>query len=159
MSSLEFPGTILSNGDSSASVACWLTLHSRTLNSIACSVDCLQDNSSVRTPRKTPSSVVKNACLLARYLAMDICELHRKHFLRHWFCCYVRVFRALPRNGSTCHNMILTVKSDYFSKQLQPVGLCNVIEILDELQMIKHINCKLCLEGTSACVWFYHSVS
>jgi hypothetical protein len=29
-------------------------------------------NSSARTPRKTPSSVVKNACLLVPYLAMDV---------------------------------------------------------------------------------------
>jgi hypothetical protein len=29
-------------------------------------------NSSARTPPKTPSSIVKNACLLVRYLAMDI---------------------------------------------------------------------------------------
>jgi hypothetical protein len=32
---------------------------------------------------------------------MDICELHRKHLLQHWFYCCVRVMRALPRNGST----------------------------------------------------------
>jgi hypothetical protein len=47
----------------------------------ACSVDCLQDSSSARTPRKTPSPIVKNAYLLVRYPAMDICEPHRKHFL------------------------------------------------------------------------------
>jgi hypothetical protein len=39
------------------------------------------------TPRHGPHgkhfSVVKNACLLARYSAMDICEPHRKHLLRH----------------------------------------------------------------------------
>jgi hypothetical protein len=29
-------------------------------------------NSSARTPRKTPSSFNKNACLLGRYLAMDV---------------------------------------------------------------------------------------
>jgi hypothetical protein len=29
-------------------------------------------NSSARTPRKTPPSVVKNACLLVRYLAVDV---------------------------------------------------------------------------------------
>jgi hypothetical protein len=38
-------------------------------------------NSSARTPRKTRLSVVKNACLLARYLAMYICGPHRKHLL------------------------------------------------------------------------------
>jgi hypothetical protein len=96
----------LSNEYSSASLARWLTLHSWTLNSqTACSVNCLQDNSWARTPRKTPSSFVKNACLLVRYLAMDECEPYIKHFLRHWFYCYVRVFRPLPRNRSTCHNM------------------------------------------------------
>jgi hypothetical protein len=29
-------------------------------------------NNFARTPRKTPSSLVKNACLLVRYLAMDV---------------------------------------------------------------------------------------
>jgi hypothetical protein len=29
-------------------------------------------NSLARTPRKAPSSIVKNACLLVRYLAMDV---------------------------------------------------------------------------------------
>jgi hypothetical protein len=29
-------------------------------------------NSSTQTPRKIPSSIVKNACLLARYLVMDV---------------------------------------------------------------------------------------
>jgi hypothetical protein len=48
-------------------------------------------NSSARTPRKT--RVIKNACLLARYLAMDICEPHRKHF----FC--ILVYLALHSNG------------------------------------------------------------
>jgi hypothetical protein len=63
-------------------------------------------NSPTRTWWKTPSlSVVKNACLFVRYLAMDICKLHRKSLLRHWFYYCVRVFRALPRNGSTCQNM------------------------------------------------------
>jgi hypothetical protein len=37
---------------------------------------------------------------------MDICEPHRKHLLRHWFYCCVRVFRALLRNWSTFHNNI-----------------------------------------------------
>jgi hypothetical protein len=38
-----------------------------------------------------------------RCLAMDLCEPHRKHLLRHWFYCCVRVhvFRALPRNESS----------------------------------------------------------
>jgi hypothetical protein len=61
------------------------------------------------TPRHGPHgkhrpSVVKNECLLARYLAMDICEPPRKLLLRNWFYCCVRVFRALPINGSTYHN-------------------------------------------------------
>jgi hypothetical protein len=33
--------------------------------------------------------------------AMDTCEPHRKHLLRHQLCCCVRVLRALPRDGST----------------------------------------------------------
>jgi hypothetical protein len=33
--------------------------------------NCLQGNSSARTPRKTPSSFVKHACLQLRCLAMD----------------------------------------------------------------------------------------
>jgi hypothetical protein len=73
----------------------------------ACVVDSLQDNSSARTPRKAPSSVVTNTCLLAPYLAMAICEPHRKYLLRHWFYCCVCVFRELPRNGSIYHNMFL----------------------------------------------------
>jgi hypothetical protein len=36
-----------------------------------------------------------------RRLAMDICELHRKHLLWHRFYCCVRVLLALPRNRST----------------------------------------------------------
>jgi hypothetical protein len=34
--------------------------------------DCAPYNSSELTPRKTPSSVLNNACLLFRYLAMDV---------------------------------------------------------------------------------------
>jgi hypothetical protein len=81
------------------------TPHLNPQLSTACSVDYIQDISLARTPRKTPSSVVKNACLLARYLAVNICEPHKKRLLRHWLCCCVHVFRALPRNGSTCHNI------------------------------------------------------
>jgi hypothetical protein len=33
--------------------------------------------SSARTPRKTPSSIIKNACLLVRYLAIDVLLLLR----------------------------------------------------------------------------------
>jgi hypothetical protein len=36
-----------------------------------------------------------------RCLAVDICEPHRKHLLRHRFYCCVFVLEALPRNGST----------------------------------------------------------
>jgi hypothetical protein len=32
---------------------------------------------------------------------------HRKHFFQYIFYCWVRVFRALPRNGCTCHNMYI----------------------------------------------------
>jgi hypothetical protein len=32
----------------------------------------LSYNSSTRTPRKTSSSVIKNACLLGRYLALEV---------------------------------------------------------------------------------------
>jgi hypothetical protein len=99
--------TNLSNADSSASVARWLTLHSWTIISTACSVNFLQVKPSAWPPRKTLSSVVKNACLLARYPAMDICEPHREHLLRRWFYYCVRVFLILPRNGLTCHNINL----------------------------------------------------
>jgi hypothetical protein len=40
--------------------------------------------------------------------------LHRKHLLRRRFYCCVRVFRALFRNGSTCHN-IYTYIYEYMS--------------------------------------------
>jgi hypothetical protein len=117
----RFLVTNLSNEDSSASVVRWLTLRSRTLTcqlqrhllashaellSTACSVDCLQNNSLARTPRKTLSSLVKNACLLARYIAVDISEPHRKRLLRHRLYCCVRIFRALPRSGSTYHSIL-----------------------------------------------------
>jgi hypothetical protein len=41
---------------------------------------------------------------------MDKCEPHRKPLLRHWLYFCVRVFRSLPRNGSTCHS--ITVEAD-----------------------------------------------
>jgi hypothetical protein len=85
-------------------------------------VDCLQDNSSVRTPRKTIFSVVKNACLLARYLAMDICEPHRKPLLRRRPCCCVLVFQALHRNGSTCHSR----KINEFVHKLHVMTSCSM---------------------------------
>jgi hypothetical protein len=34
---------------------------------------------------------------------------NRKHFVQYLFCCCVRVLRALPRNVSTCHNIIIVV--------------------------------------------------
>jgi hypothetical protein len=39
-------------------------------------------NPSARTPRITPSSIVKNACLLVRYLAMNVLLLSRALVLR-----------------------------------------------------------------------------
>jgi hypothetical protein len=39
-------------------------------------------NSSARTPWKTPYSIVKEACLLVRYLAMDVLLLSRSRVLR-----------------------------------------------------------------------------
>jgi hypothetical protein len=43
-------------------------------------------NSSARIPRKTPSSIVKNACLLVRYLPMDVLLLSCALVLRE--CVY-----------------------------------------------------------------------
>jgi hypothetical protein len=43
-------------------------------------------NPLVRTPWKTPSSIVKDACLLVRYLAMDVLLLSRELLLRE--CVY-----------------------------------------------------------------------
>jgi hypothetical protein len=58
-----------------------------------------------RTSRKI-LSLVKIACLLARYLAMDTYEPHRKHL----FCCQEYVFIGpLPSNRST-----LTLLSSVF---------------------------------------------
>jgi hypothetical protein len=49
------------------------------------------------------SSLVNNACLLARYLVMDIYESHRKCL----FCCQECLFIGpLPSNRSTCHNIL-----------------------------------------------------
>jgi hypothetical protein len=41
-------------------------------------------NHFARTTRKTPSSIVKNACLLVRYLAVDVLLLLRERVL--WEC-------------------------------------------------------------------------
>jgi hypothetical protein len=54
-------------------------------------------NSSARTPRKTPSSVVKNACLLVRYVALDV--------LLCPSCCGNVFTDPLPGNMYTRHNM------------------------------------------------------
>jgi hypothetical protein len=51
-------------------------------------------NSSARTPRKTPSSVAKNVCLLVRYLLLSVC--------------FGNIFiEPLPSNGHMRHNMNL----------------------------------------------------
>jgi hypothetical protein len=59
------------------------------------SADCLQDNSSAQTPRKTLSSFVKDAhlqlCCLAKdvllFRAFALCRPHRKQF--PLYCCHV----------------------------------------------------------------------
>jgi hypothetical protein len=81
------------------------------MNTQLSSTTCSADNSSARTPLKTPSYVAKNACLLVRYLAMDIYEQHTKRLLRNWFYCCARVFQALPRNRTTCHNIMTIVRN------------------------------------------------
>jgi hypothetical protein len=88
----------------------YLRLHRPTSNSCSCmnflwrsptekrltgSADCLQDNSTARTPRKTPSFSVKDACLQLRCLATGILlfrafawhGLHRKQL--PLYCCYI----------------------------------------------------------------------
>jgi hypothetical protein len=91
------------------------------------SADCLQDNCSVRTPRKTPSSSVKDACLQLRCLARDVLLFrefarrgpHRKQFpllsklLRNLATdCLPRIWlrgnlftNPLPGNALTCHSI------------------------------------------------------
>jgi hypothetical protein len=49
---------------------------------------------------ESSASVVKNTCLLARYLAVDICKPHRKHLLSCQECVF---FGLLPSIVSTCH--------------------------------------------------------
>jgi hypothetical protein len=59
-----------------------------------------------RTPRETPSSLVKHTCLLVHYLTMDVLLLRA--------LCYGDVFTdPLPSNGYTRHNTI-TVKKLLF---------------------------------------------
>jgi hypothetical protein len=77
-----------------------LLVHTTQLNpqlSTACSVQCLQDNFSAWTPWNKLSSVVKNVCLLACYLAMHKCHQHRKHLLQRSFYCCMRVFQVFPK--------------------------------------------------------------
>jgi hypothetical protein len=58
--------------------------------------------SSAWAPRKTLSSVVKNACLLARYPAMDVLYCWERNF--------GNVFtEPLPSNGHMRHNMFLYI--------------------------------------------------
>jgi hypothetical protein len=59
-------------------------------------------NSSAQTPWKAPSSFIKNACLLVRYLAMDVLWEHNS-----W-----TVFtEPLPSNGHMRHNIFVQKKS------------------------------------------------
>lgn len=47
-----------------------------------------------------------NACLSARCLAPYMARITQKTLQYIFYCC-VRVYLALPRNGSTCHNIII----------------------------------------------------
>jgi hypothetical protein len=58
------------------------------------------DNHFSRTPRKTPSFVVRNACLLVRYLTMDVLLLSRARVLREYT-------DPLPSNGYTRHSITI----------------------------------------------------
>jgi hypothetical protein len=59
---------------------------------------------------------VKNACLLTRYLAMDICAPRRQHL----FCCQECVFFGqLPSNGSTCHNIFNVLPEFIFGWEIR----------------------------------------
>jgi hypothetical protein len=98
-----------------------LSLHRPTFNSslttnfpwlsyreLTRSADCLQDNSSTRTLRKTPS-FVKNLCLQLRCLAIDVLlfrafawrEPHRKHSFPYILVSFLwmGVYRSSHRNG------------------------------------------------------------
>jgi hypothetical protein len=75
------------------------------------SAGCLQDNSSARTPRKTPSSFVKDACLQLRCLAIyDLLfrgfawrRQHRKHSYPYIVVTFLkgRVYLPSLRNGNS----------------------------------------------------------
>jgi hypothetical protein len=56
-------------------------------------------NPSARTPRKTSCSIIKDACLLVRYLAIDI------HFCVR-VCCGNVFTDPLPSNGCTRHSTL-----------------------------------------------------
>jgi hypothetical protein len=58
---------------------------------------------SARTTQKTRVTC-QTACSLGRYQHWAWRGPHRKHFFQYPFYCWVRVFRALLRNGSTHHN-------------------------------------------------------
>jgi hypothetical protein len=89
---------------------------SATRNWLSGSIDCLQDNSSARTPRKTPPSFVKNACLELRCLAIYVLLLrafawrgpHRKEF--PVYCCHFLkgcIYRSWRRNG--CSSIVTCI--------------------------------------------------
>jgi hypothetical protein len=66
-----------------------------------------------RGPHRKHLLCCQNACLLARCPALVIARTTQKHFFQYPFHCYVRVFRALLRNGSTCHTRYgVTLLSD-----------------------------------------------
>jgi hypothetical protein len=56
-----------------------------------------------------PRYASEGTCIATRCLAMGMARTKRKRFLHCLFYCCVRVFRALPRNGSACHNLVLKV--------------------------------------------------
>jgi hypothetical protein len=124
--------TNLSNGDSSASVARWLTFYSWTLSSTLnyCWLLVIQTR---------VGSHGKHVCCPAT----DICEQHTKH--RFLYCiynadaykrklshCCLRIrcrgtvfSESLPSNGSTCHNILIyggafTYGSNFYKKSYTP---------------------------------------
>jgi hypothetical protein len=59
-----------------------------------------------RGPHRKHFLCRQNACLLARCPALGMAQTTHKHFFQYPFCCCVCVFRALPRNVSTCHSIL-----------------------------------------------------